>query len=186
MRHLALALLASLLFACQSAAPAPDERGTWRLAANASLRDADGGSAFGDATSFDGSLSAGQFLSDRLLVEALLRVAIAEAEANGVESELSEVVVGGGARYYFQNSGAARPYIGAAVGIDALDIDVGGTSDSDAAPVAQGRAGVELFLTDTVAVDLAFLVQQAFDVEVFGVEDDLTSTAVVAGLSVRL
>ena len=191
----ALTLLASLvplLAACSATPqPAPAERGDWRLAAGTGglFRSTDAG-ALGEADEFSAEVGAGVFVSRRLMLELDLSGSSLDLEADdavGADAELSMATAKAGLRYYFDTSGIHRPYValrGGAAFTDAeVDLGAGTLDDNDSAFVLEGRAGFETLVSEHVGLEFAAYLQEAFDVELFGVEEDVRQFGVLFGFS---
>lgn len=190
-----LAVLA--LFCLAGAAPAqseyqPAKAGTWHLAGGSSalLESVDGGD-FGDSDVLGLSVSGGYFLADGLLLRGTAEWTTASEESGGLDLDETTYTLAGGLRYYFAREKATRPYLGAAVGISSIDEEIdngamGLLSDSDTFPVIEGELGLEVMIARSVSIDLGLLGRRASSVELFGLEDDLTSIGLVIGISVWL
>lgn len=185
------ALLASVALCCGCAtppAPAPTARGDWHFSGGSrGVFEVQDGGDFGDRDRIAAEASGGRFASERLLLEALLSVSLdsAEDDATGADADTTVLAAGAGLRYYFDSQSLRRPYAGIAGALADFDIDVdGGIDDSDVVPLVQVRVGLETFLTETVALDVGAGVQHAFGLDLGGVEDDLTTYGVSAGISI--
>lgn len=186
---LALSSLAATSSAQTESPYRPAERGTWYLAGGSSalFESVDGGD-YGDTDSLGFTVSGGRFVADGLLLRGMLEWTSATQESGGLELDEDAYTLAAGLRYYFCRRNAARPYLGIAAGIESLDEEIdngamGVLSDEDSYPVYQGELGLEVMLSRSLGIDVGLVGRKAMDVELFGVEDDLTSFGLVVGLS---
>jgi len=170
----------------------PAVAGTWYLSGgSAALFESVDGGDFADSDFLGLSVSGGYFLADGLLARGTLEWTTETQESGSLELDETTYTLAGGLRYYFVQEGLTRPYLGAAVGIGSLDEELdngamGILSDSDTFPLVQGELGLELMIARSVGIDLGLLARQAMSVELFGVEDDLTSLGLIIGISAWL
>jgi outer membrane protein len=190
-------LAALAFFALAGASPGQSEhepatRGTWVLGGGSSaLFESGDGGDFGDSDFLGLSASGGYFLFDGLLLRGTAEWTTESVESGGLDLDETTYTLTGGLRYYFVQEKAIRPYLGAAVGISSLDDEIdngamGVLSDSDTFPILEGELGLEFMIARSVGIDLGLVGRRASSVELFGVEDDLTSLGLVIGLSVWL
>jgi opacity protein-like surface antigen len=170
----------------------PAEKGTWYLAGGSSalFESVDGGD-YGDTDSLGFSVSGGRFVADGLLLRGMVEWTSATEESGNLELDEETYTLAAGLRYYFSQRNAVRPYLGIAAGIESLDEEIdngamGVLSDDDSYPVYQGELGLEVMISRSLGIDIGLVGRKAMDVELFGIEDDLTSFGLVVGLSAWL
>jgi hypothetical protein len=189
---LALPSLAATAAAQSESPHVPAERGTWYLAGGSSalFESVDGGD-YGDTDSLGFSVTGGTFVADGLLLRGMLEWTSASQESGGLELDEHAYTFAAGLRYYPSPRNTARPYLGIAAGIESLDEEIdngalGILSDEDSYPVFQGELGCEVMISRSLGIDIGLVGRRATDVELFGLEDDLTSLGLVVGLSAWL
>ena len=187
-----MALLAGGCATVSSPSDESEEKGfaekEWRIAGDLSVGKITS-DEYGDETDLILGCSVGKFVAKGLLLQGALSVSHVNAEITSTE-DLTQTswTLGGGLRYYFPTESNVHPYIGGIVGIGTIDVDDEsvGFDDSDTSLVLQGRAGIEVSVTESVAVDIGILLEHINDVSLYGVEDDITTLAGVVGFSIWL
>ena len=161
--------------------------GDWHFSGGSrGLLEVQDGGDFGDETQLAAEASGGRFTSDRVLLEGIasLNMESTEDEGSGADADTTVVSAGAGARYYFDSESLRRPYVAASAALARFDIDIDGfVDDSDIVPLLQARVGMEIFLTEIIAIDLAAGVQHVFELQLENVEDDITTFGISAGIS---
>ena len=157
----------------------------WAGTSNALIEFEDGGD-FGDTERVAAGVSGGRFGTENLLVEGVLSASLESEEppGGGPDADTTILVAGAGLRYYFDSHSIRRPYAGIGAGLGRFDFDFGGIDDSDTVPVVNARLGMEVFVINLVAIDIALAVEHALDLELGGVEDDITSFGLSAGFAI--
>jgi|SRR5688572_5763830 len=189
---LALPSLAATATAQSQSPYQPAEKGTWYLAGGSSalFESVDGGD-YGDADSLGFTVTGGTFVVDGLLLRGMLEWTSSTQESGGLDLDEDTYTLAAGLRYYLSRRNVTRPYLGIAAGIESLDEEIdngamGVLSDDDSYPVYQGELGLEVMVSRSLGIDIGLVGRRAQDVELFGIEDDLTSFGLVIGLSAWL
>jgi hypothetical protein len=188
-RAFASALILLVVAGCSStASPRSARAGDWHFdGGTSSLGSRTDGGDFGDVDTISAQIAGGVFVARHLLLEGLLAADHFSFDGDGnVETKLTTASVGAGLRLYSFSEGKTRPYLGLRGGLSHLDVndEFTGLDDSDTAPFAEARLGLESFLGDTVALDIGLYWQGIFARELRGIEDDISSVGAYVGLSI--